>query len=126
MKYLLCLIENLHYAVPAGQVVRIEEPDRDDRFSPHPWQSYLREGSQGGGNYSARILLEAQPELLPLYVEEVIDISAEYEGEVSTFPNELVDAPEGIFSGIILLDGLPYIVISASDLAKEQENAPGA
>jgi hypothetical protein len=126
MKYLLCLIETLHYAVPARQVVRIEEPDRDDRLSPRPWQSYLREGSQVGGNYSARILLEAQPELVPLYVEEVIDISAEYEGEVSTFPNELVDAPEGIFSGIILLDGLPYIVISASDLAKEQENAQGA
>ena len=126
MKYLLCLIEDLRYAIPAEQVVHIEEPDEGVGFSPQSWQGYLRKDSKGNANYTARILLEAQPELVSLYVEEVIDLSAEYEGKVSAFPVDLVDAPAGLFSGIILLNELPYFVISASYLAKEQKNAPGA
>ncbi|MCD4732858.1 hypothetical protein K8R78_01325 [bacterium] len=125
MKYLLCQIEKLRYAVPVGQVARIEEPDGDERFSPQPWQSYLRRNAADASSYTARILLEAQPELLPLYVEEVIDLSVDYEGAISPFPSNLVDAPVALFSGIILLNELPYIVISASGLAKARNNATG-
>jgi len=125
MKYLLCHIEDLRYAVSVEQIVRIEEPEKGERFSAQTWQDYLLGSSEKETVFEARILLEAQSELLPLYVEDVIDLSVDYEGEVSPFPLNLVDAPATLFSGIILLDEQPYIVVSASGLAKERDNAPG-
>ncbi len=125
MKYLLCQIEKLRYAVPVEQVVRIEEPEKDEHFSPPSWQNHLRSNNQGEANFRARILLEAQPEPLSLYVGEVLDLSIDYDGVVSPFPADLVDATAALFSGIILLDELPYIVLSASGLIKERDNASG-
>ena len=126
MKYLLCQIEDLRYAVPVEQIDRIEEPEKGELYSVPSWQSHLRGSSivEGEVTFGARILLEAQPELLPLYVEEVIDLSVDYTGDVSPFPTEHIDAPAALFSGIILLDELPYIVLSVSGMAKEQNNAP--